>query len=634
VVTVIHGDRTRDSTMEIVENGRGPKITSHLKVAPDHTLLGFDAQGHEEVGQPVDEHFFLEGSQATWKNTDEQGTKEVRAPSFYVPHGSDNETFGLLTEALIAAGGTLPLLPDGTARAEQVGEATVQGPNGATRHLVAWSVTGLQFVPRIAWIDDAGEPWGVVGEWGGIVPEGWEGAIDPLYLQVKAIVRRRDEALAQKLADKPPEAGLAITHARVLDVMDKKWLEDQTVVVKGTKIASVGPSAKGDIPAGAETIDAAGKALLPGLWDMHAHLEESSGPIYLAAGVTTVRDVGNDPDYLDDLVKAFDEGHALGPHVLKAGLVEGRGPEAAAAKITAETPIEARAAVSEYNKRGYVQMKIYNSVKPELVPIIAKEAHAKGMRVSGHVPVHMKAEEAVRAGYDEITHVNMLFLNFFADHETDTRTPLRFSLVAEKASGLDLASKPVKDFFALLRAKKTVVDPTLGVFENLFTDRAGEIGWEWQAVAFRVPPQVRRTFLVGGLPVPSGKEQTYKDALVACEKMVKALYDQKTPIVAGTDSIGGLALPRELELYVKAGIPAADVLALDTIGAARVMKVDRTTGSITVGKDADLVLVDGDPLKDVGDVRYVVKVVRGGVVYDSAPVFDSVGIQPASRPAP
>ena len=308
VVTVVHGDGTREATLEVVENGRGPKVTSRIKVAPDHTLLAFDAQGHEEVGQPVNEHFFIEGSQATWKNTDEQGTKEVRTPSFYVPHGSDLETLGLLAQALIAAGGTLPLLPDGSARAEQVGEATVHGPNGASAHLAAWSISGLQFIPTIVWLDDTGELWGVVSESGGTVAEGWEDAIDPLYAQVKAIERRRAEALAQRLADKPPEAGLAITHARVLDVIAKRWLPDQTVVIKGSKIVSVAPSAKGDAPVGAETIDAAGKALLPGLWDMHAHLEESSGPIYLAAGVTTVRDVGNDPDYLDDLVKRVRRG--------------------------------------------------------------------------------------------------------------------------------------------------------------------------------------------------------------------------------------------------------------------------------------------------------------------------------------
>ena len=110
-------------------------------------------------------------------------------------------------------------------------------------------------------------------------------------------------------------------------------------------------------------------------------------------------------------------------------------------------------------------------MKPELVPVLARLAHERKMRVSGHVPMHMLAADAVRAGYDEIQHINMLFLNFFADKNTDTRTPLRFSLVADNAANFDLGSKPVKDFFKLLIDKKTVVDPTVSVFESLFVAR-------------------------------------------------------------------------------------------------------------------------------------------------------------------
>jgi hypothetical protein len=561
-VTVIHGDRTRDSTVESVGGGGGPRVTVHFKIAPDHTLLSFDADGHGagETAQLIDEHFFLEAGRATWKSTVEQGTREVAGAAFFVPLAPGAESIGLLAQAAIAAGGTLPLLPDGVAHAEQVGEASVQGPNGATQPLVAWSIAGLGFAPRIVWMDAAGELWGEVGEQGATVPEGWEAAIEPLLSQVKAIERRRTEALARKLGDTPPAAGLAITHARVLDVIAKKWLEDQTVVVRGSKIVSVDPSGGGAAPVGAETIDAGGKALLPGLWDLHAHIDETSGAIDLAAGVTTVRTVGGDADPIDDLAKAFDEGRALGPHLLK-----GRG---------------------------------------------------------GHV-----------AG-DEITELSALLLNLVADHDTDAPRALRFARFAEKATAVDLGAKPVRDALRLLKEKKTIVDSTLEVFEALFDDRAGDVGAEWQSVAFRVPPQARRRFLVGGLRAPTGEEQVYAAAFSVCAKMVKALYDQKTPIVAGTESISGLTLPHELELYVKAGIPAADALAFATIGAARAVKVDKTTGSITVGKDADMVLVDGDPLKDVGDVRYSVKVVRSGIVYDSGPVFEASGIQAANRPTP
>src|SRR5205807_8936185 len=143
-------------------------------------------------------------------------------------------------------------------------------------------------------------------------------------------------------ANRPPAAGLAYTHARVLDVVAGKWLPDHTVVVAGDTIAALGPSATTRVPPGAEVVDLAGKALLPGLWDMHAHLGDPDGALDIASGVTTVRDVGNDPDKLDDFKKRYDEGAAVGPHVFRFGLIEGRNPKAAASFVTAETDAEAR----------------------------------------------------------------------------------------------------------------------------------------------------------------------------------------------------------------------------------------------------------------------------------------------------
>jgi hypothetical protein len=346
-IATLHADGSRDSTREVVENGRGPKVTSRVKVAPDHTIVSFDATGHEEVNQPVDEHFALTGGHATWKTAVDQGAKDVTGPAFYVPMTNDADSLGLITEALIAAGGTLALLPDGQARAEKVGEATVLGPNKESKKLVAWAITGLGLGPHLAWVDESGAYWGYVDDVAGIVPEGWEKAIAPLVLFVQTYQKARDAAAAQQIAHTPPKAGLAMTHARVLDVVAGKWLEDQTVVVVGSKIRSVGPSKTAKTPAGAEVYDATGKAVVPGLWDMHAHLDRSSGPVYVGSGVTTARDVGNVPDFLDDLQKRFDAGTAIGPHVLKAGFIEGRGPEAAASVVTAETDDEAKAAVEQ-----------------------------------------------------------------------------------------------------------------------------------------------------------------------------------------------------------------------------------------------------------------------------------------------
>jgi imidazolonepropionase-like amidohydrolase len=341
--------------------------------------------------------------------------------------------------------------------------------------------------------------------------------------------------------------------------------------------------------------------------------------------VTTARDVGNDPDRLDDFKARFDAGTAVGPHVLRAGFIEGRGEKAASSKITAETEAEAKAAVEFYAKRGYEMIKIYNSVKTELVPIITKEAHARGMMVTGHIPVHMLANEAVKAGYDHIEHVNMLFLNFLADHDSDTRTPLRFTLVGDKAADLDLGSKPVKDFFALLREHHTVIDPTFDAFEGLFVAQQGKItpGLEW--VADRLPIHVRRGMLTGELPM-EGKEERYRKSWENVLHMARALHDAKIPTVAGTDELAGLFLAHELELFVRGGVSPADALRDATIVPARAMKLEKKTGTIARGKAADLIIVDGDPLANIADVRKVVTTVRGGVAYASKDLFETVGV--------
>src|SRR5204862_2384153 len=162
-----------------------------------------------------------------------------------------------------------------------------------------------------------------------------------------------------------------------------------------------------------------------------------------------------------------------------------------------------------------------------------------------------------------------------------------------------------------------VIDSTRGVFEGSYVARKGSMSPTFAAAADRLPPQVRRGFLTGGLPVPEGKDQTYRDSFANMVRLVRKLYDAGVPIVAGTDALAGFSLHRELELYVQAGIPAPEVLRLATLGAAEVMKHDREVGSLEPGKLADLAIVDGRPDERITDVERVVTVVRGGVIYQT-----------------
>lgn len=627
-----HSDGHVETKLVVVQNGRGPQIEASLTLAADGTLASFRATGRHEMGTKVDETFSLAGERATWKSEEESGSRTVSGPTMYLPMATAPIARALLVQAALRNNGSVALLPSGKADAKlvTVSEATVKGER---RQLSCYAITGLGLSTEFTWMNKDGSWFGSVSAWMSVVPEGWESVIEPLVKLQQKVERDLDAELAKTHAKRPPAAGVAYTNARVLDVAKKRWLADHTVVVVGDTITAVGPTRTTKPPAGAEVVDLEGKAILPGLIDMHAHLGRIDGVLNIASGVTTVRDVGNDPDELDDLKARFDAGTAVGPHVVRYGFVEGRGAKAAAAKVTAETVDEATAAVELYAKRGYEGIKIYNSVKTELVPHIAKLAHAKGMQVIGHIPVHMLAHEAVTAGYDGIEHINMLFLNFFATKDTDTRDTTRFTLVGEKAATLDLASKPVKDFFAQLKNSNTIIDPTLSAFEDLFVGVPGKLNPGIESTVARLPVQTARGFLVGGLPLTGDLHTKYRAGWDKILAMVKALHVAKIPVVLGTDHIGGVMLHHEMELFVRAGISAGDVLELATMTAARAIKLDAKIGSIAKGKRADLVIVDGDPLARITDIGFVVSTMRGGVVFPSAPLYRAVGVVPVEKAA-
>jgi imidazolonepropionase-like amidohydrolase len=336
--------------------------------------------------------------------------------------------------------------------------------------------------------------------------------------------------------------------------------------------------------------------------------------------------MGNDTTNVLDLQNKFGDGSLIGPRLVLAGLIDAPGPYQVPTGVLASTDAEVRRAVNRYADLGFEQIKVYSSMKPELVPAIIEEAHRRGLRVSGHVPAFMTAEQVVRLGFDEVQHVNFVMLNFM-DSVKDTRSMSRFTAVAKDGAALDFSSPRVKSFLALLKERRTVIDPTVGTFEDMFVGRAGQMSPSLGMVADRFPSQVRRSLFSGGLPVPAGMDQRYKDSYATMVRMVGELYRAGVPIVAGTDAMPGFGLHRELELWVRAGIPPADVLRRATLGAAQVMKHDDTRGTIAAGKLADVILVDGDPAANISDIRKVELVVKDGVIYRSAELYNAVGIK-------
>jgi len=623
----IERDGTRRSHMTYNDRGRGPDVSAVERFDERGALVSLHATGHAYEHQPVDERLAASGGQLVWRSADEHG--HGPAGGYYVPIHEGLAWMAPWVRGMRQAPGKrVALLPAGTSWIEDDRPLDVT-LGGTTRHLHLVAFAGLGFRPWVMFFDEDGELFADVSPWTSVVRTGAESLVPQLLAADEAWHTARAARLARTLAHHPPAAGLAITHANLFDAERKQLVPDQTVVVVGDRITAVGGAAT-PVPPGAQVIDARGRTLLPGLWDMHVHLGGGDGLLDLAFGVTTVRDMGNTIDDLAARIARFDAGTELGPHVIRAGLIDGKDKYAAPTGILVGTADEARAAVARYADLGYPQIKIYSSVPPPLVPVIAAAAHARGLRVSGHVPNGMVASDAIAAGFDGIQHANFLMLQFLDGAHIDTRKPLRYVRVAERGASIDLDSDAVRRFLDLLVAHHTVIDPTLTVFEGQFVSDDGEIAPGMKPYLDRLPAQIARDAYGRGLPARPGQRATFRTSFAKMVDLVGRAWRRGVTVVAGTDMGEGMWLSRELELYVQAGIPPADVLALDTLGAARVMHVDRDTGSIAVGKAADLLLVDGDPTRDIGAVRDADVVVCRGVVYDPAELFEAIGMRPRS----
>jgi hypothetical protein len=612
------------------DRGRGPSIRSRIVLDAAGIPSSLTVDGHDYLKNAIAERFSVADGQAAWQNKVEAGERRLERPAFYLSQSGTPAELPMLAKAALAApGNTIALLPSGEARAEVLEERTVK--NGESKKAVRLvALYGLGYQPATVWLDEAGDFFASVDSWVTMAPSGWESVAPELLAAQEDKLNALRRAQAARLRQ-VPKGPLLVEHANLFDADAGAMKPGSSVLVKGNTIRAVGTDGSLEVPAGTQRIDAAGRALVPGLWDMHSHPEPADGLLLLAAGVTGVRDMAAEPAKRERM-KAWDTGETLGPRIAYAGIVDGPGPFQGPTQVLADTEAEARAAVDAMADAGFILVKVYSSVKPELVPAIVDQAGKRGLCVGGHIPAGMTADRAVRAGYDEIQHMNMLFLNFMFDRVPDTRTPARLTAVADGAADLDFDDPRTTDFIALLASKRITVDPTLQLFENLILDRAGQVATAYAPIADRLPPSVRRGLLEGGLPVTPEQEPRYRDSFAAMLRMLAALHRAGVPIVAGTDSLGGFALMRELELYVKAGIPAPEVLRLATLGAARAAGQGDRLGSIEPGKLADFILVDGNPSADPGALRNLRLVVKDGVPLEPDALWRELGIQPLPTP--
>ncbi len=402
----------------------------------------------------------------------------------------------------------------------------------------------------------------------------------------------------------------AIVGGRLIDGTGKPPVENSVVILREGKIIAAGPAASTPVPEGAQVVDAHGKSVLPGLWEMHAHFEQVEwGPIYLATGVTTARDVGNEKEFIVAARDAIASGKGIGPRLVMAGVVDGTSAMALG-MIRVDTPEQAREQVQKYHAAGFQQIKIYSSVKPDIVPVITAEAHRLGMTVTGHIPIGMDAIQGIKAGMDQINHVEYL---------TEV-------MIDPKSHTIDADSPQVKNVIQLLKEHHTVVDPTLALLE-IITHPLDRPLSTFEPGIVHVAPELREGLETMG--VPAARAQAAEAQFNALLETVRILHQAGIPMVAGTDqAVPGFSVDREIELYVKAGFTPMEALQAATLVPARAMGMEQESGTVEPGKRADVVLVNGNPLENISDIRKVDTVFADGKMYKPAPLWKAVGFKP------
>lgn len=640
-----------DATHLIISSTGGKHGDSYIWTAADGTMMGRDSMNlRGQVfetdaaaktggdGMPASvvirgvtptgdagETFRIADGTASWKSPIDKGSAPYAKPAFYSTQGGPMATNGWFIEKLLASPNmTMDLLPGGRATATKL--TTVEVGSGASAKTVtAWAISGISNSPLPVWTDARNKFFGVAFglSW---LPAGYEGDRGKLEKAQGDALAAQMPALAKSLAVMPV-GPVAFVGVKLFDADAGRFLVNQTVVVDKGLIVKVGPAASVKYPKLARVIDGKGKTLVPGLWDCHMHVgDDYTGLQELSLGVTSVRDPGNDDVRTLDRRARIKAGNLLSPNVYPSSLIDGKGQYTAQVANVATSEAEAVALVAKAKEKGFNGVKFYGTFDPKwLKPAIA-EAHKQGLHVHGHVPAGIRPTDAIAAGYDEITHINWIAMQGVPDSVLPTDNGIgRFEAPGRYAKDFNLDAGPMKTIVDTMAAKKIYSDPTMVAFESLYYPENGDLSPSYAPFVGTLPPTTERGFRTGGFQVP--KDLTRADYRASWAKMIALLgkmHKAGVPIVAGTDG-AGIEIIHELEIYQQAGFTPAAALQAATIVPARLVGVDKTTGSIRVGKVADMVLVEGDPEARIGDLRQTRIVMLSGKVMDADALRTAAG---------
>jgi imidazolonepropionase-like amidohydrolase len=617
---------------KFTDRGTAVPLTATFRGAADLTPQAFQIKGQTARSVSIDEAVTIDSGNVHFRTRDKQSELTPPAGPFFTIAGYAPATMQMLMVRYWSTHGSpaqLPTLPSGSVKVEPRGQDTIHitGKDGAKdEKLDRYTIEGLIWGRETLWFDANRNLVAAVStdaefDHFEAIREGYESALGEFVGRAGTDGMSALAELSKGISGSRA-ATLAIVGGTLIDGTGAAPIPDAAVVIHDGRIVAAGPRSNVKIPKHANVVDAHGKTILPGLWDMHAHFEQVEwGPIYLAAGVTTVRDCGNEFEFITAVRDAITQGRGLGPRLLLAGIVDGTGTYTIGVERV-DTPEQARMWTDRYHAAGFQQMKIYSSVKLEDLKVIADEAHRLGMTVTGHIPEGLNAYQAIEAGQDQINHIHYISDIMKAPLPEGASRLERY----KAGANIDLESPEAKKALEFLKEHHTVVDPTLALME-FFTATTAKPPASFEPGVNKVAPELAEQLTDVAPPTDRsgiGEKVFEKDLAI-----VGALHRAGIPVVAGTDqTVPGHSLHREIELYVQAGFTPMEAIQAATIVPARAMGLEKESGTVEKGKRGDLILVNGNPLDDIRNLRKVEYVITNGTMFHTAELWQSVGFKP------
>jgi imidazolonepropionase-like amidohydrolase len=426
---------------------------------------------------------------------------------------------------------------------------------------------------------------------------------------------------------------IALTHVRVIDGTGAPPREDQTLVIEGGKIAAMGASSSATVPPGATAIDLSGKSVIPGLIMLHEHFYYPTGPgvygqlgesfsrLYLAGGVTTMRTGGNVNGFMDlNMMRLVESGQKPGP-AIDATAPYLNGPNSFIQMRTLKGPEDARRQVQYWTDEGATSLKTYMQITRGELAAAINEAHRRNIKVTGHL-CSVTYAEAAGLGIDNLEHGFFAATDFVPDKKPDNCPGQGAG--QKSIAAIDENGAPFKNLVQTLIGANVALTSTLTVFETFTPGRPKPPGLEV------LTPQLREQFEQNYARTQANKESVYIDLFPKGMRLEHAFAKAGGVLIAGTDPTGGggvipgFANQRQVELLVDAGFTPLEAISISTLNGAKYLGRDTSIGTLAIGKQADIVVINGNPAAAIGDIRKVETVFKQGVGYDPAKLIASV----------